>query len=1064
MFYKFQQSFGTMSKNNKVTLETGRGRKRGHGEGKRGPPKDDKSYKIDINQYIVGGEGMEGVTAGEVVMDSQPTEDGATLGSPLSINLMSSRPNKNQNVDVVDDEIDVEFQDNDLKSFERSETPKQNTSNAQKIWQHTKTIDLKSDLYKDRWTKIDGKAAICNNCRKIIKTRSSLQYHLGVAQCGPQCKEDHEHEWINKEFDSLEDARNFIISEELDTKFAVRSSVESGLVAKGRTKPEVPNQQWSCNRNNRSSTWVPKRKNSKKLLHEKCPAKFVVRPREVADKNEMVKMGNGVRNIKAESLNVTTKWIVYGCLSHSHDIENTKLLKLSHRVRKNIALLLKLDIPMYRLRSQYLKTEHFGGATGKIPDCENSRLIQRRCYPQQPDLTCPELEICFRYMALQFIRCFNFIRREDPTMSHNPSTGQCNGKPTNADDIIVVFMEEEQRKMFRESNGAIIPWCVQDIYKNRPNEVNLLSIMVLDGQGEATPVIQAISANTFESTAKIMMNILKQLEPATTSSIHSLVANEALEDPFINALIEVLPQMTTLTTYPPRPSYVEPYEFVAQSSLKPYSGRLDELIYATFKMNEAMQQKRDRIKFGFYGNVKSSVQLDFEATHPAYPQDNSQGIRFNLFRLPSEDDPNVDMWEVSKYQGQSLLETYIVSTVPPSKMLCNQSGDNSKSCRVVCRQCIKEVHHMEKDEAATNLQIASRCGHSLSCTCDDFLPRHSCEHFHIVAMYKNKYKPNPTETVIIKSVSQNYEVHIVSGRMNSNPAVTEEGACCPPGRATNLGMSIKGEEKEIGKTKPRNSEISNIEASNAISNTVENLVAAFSGEIDDQREFKPKLKKCTVKLERTSDTGTKRTSQSEYDELRNTAISRLTKLLTSLKKAKKQSTKSKRICRNVIDFIDNDCTSTSGSKTEFKSPSRMATEESEDVQFSASVNDGFDEKYVQQEDMGEQHQSLIGNKHNQNEQIINADGMLARSRFQRIRSHESEDCKDHGDEYGAQTPTKCSHVHSNMSKAADAANREWNLDKILNDYLLKDKEPRWKYQIIGHNSPRYNLLRFVNLI
>ena len=49
-----------MSKTNKITLETGRGRKRGHGEGKRGPPKDDKSYKIDINQYIVGGEGMEG--------------------------------------------------------------------------------------------------------------------------------------------------------------------------------------------------------------------------------------------------------------------------------------------------------------------------------------------------------------------------------------------------------------------------------------------------------------------------------------------------------------------------------------------------------------------------------------------------------------------------------------------------------------------------------------------------------------------------------------------------------------------------------------------------------------------------------------------------------------------------------------------------------------------------------------------------------------------------------------------------------------------------------------------
>ena len=454
---------------------------------------------IDIDSYIVGGEGMEGVTAEEVVMDFQDAGNNS--------NIVFKKFNKAKEVDksLNEEDVDVEGNEDGEDNIPTKEA-KSNPSNAQKIWQHTKTIDLKSDLYKDRWTKIDGKAAICNNCRKIIKTRSSLQYHLGVAQCGPQCKEDHEHEWINKEFDSLEEAREFILAEELDTKFAVRSSVESGLVAKGRTKPEVPNQQWSCNRNNRSSTWVPKRKNSKKLLNEKCPAKFVVRPREVADKSALLKKDSD--NIKgrkegasiSKSLNVTTKWIIYGCLTHSHDIENTKLLKLSHRVRKNIGLLLKLDIPMYRLRSQYLKSEHFGGSTGKIPDCENSRLIQRRCYPQQPDLTCPELEICFRYMALQFIRCFNFIRREDPGMAHNPSTGQCNGKPVAADDVIVVLMEEEQRKIFRESNGAIITCCVQDVYKNRPNEVNLLSIMVLDAQGEATPVIQSISANSYQST------------------------------------------------------------------------------------------------------------------------------------------------------------------------------------------------------------------------------------------------------------------------------------------------------------------------------------------------------------------------------------------------------------------------------------------------------------------------------------------------------------------------------------------------------------------------------------
>ena len=199
---------------------------------------------MDMNQYIVGGHGMEGVTAGEVVMDPQESEEGTANETIISTRGTNSAKNQNIRTEATEDDVDVEMQDAevDIKSFETSRATKNSSStSAQKIWQHTKTIDLKSDLYKDRWTKIDGKAAICNNCRKVIKTRSSLQYHLGVAQCGPQCKEDHEHEWINKEFDSLEEAREYILAEELDTKFAVRSSIESGLVAKGRTKPEVPN-------------------------------------------------------------------------------------------------------------------------------------------------------------------------------------------------------------------------------------------------------------------------------------------------------------------------------------------------------------------------------------------------------------------------------------------------------------------------------------------------------------------------------------------------------------------------------------------------------------------------------------------------------------------------------------------------------------------------------------------------------------------------------------------------------------------------------------------------------
>ena len=163
---------------------------------------DNTITNIALDQYIVGGQGMEGITAGEVVMDQQDSED--VTGTEAHNVLKFKKANESILSTAADDYVDVEMQDDDVMSLEKSKKLKMSTSsNAQKIWQHTKTIDLKSDLYKDKWTKIDGKAAICNSCRKIIKTRSSLQYHLGVAQCGPQCKEAHEHDWINKEFDSL---------------------------------------------------------------------------------------------------------------------------------------------------------------------------------------------------------------------------------------------------------------------------------------------------------------------------------------------------------------------------------------------------------------------------------------------------------------------------------------------------------------------------------------------------------------------------------------------------------------------------------------------------------------------------------------------------------------------------------------------------------------------------------------------------------------------------------------------------------------------------------------------
>ena len=92
-------------------------------------------------------------------------------------------------------------------------------------------------------------------------------------------------------------------------------------------------------------------------------------------------------------------WRVKGCLTHSHETDDTgKSLRLSKRVRKNIGLLLKLDLPMQIIRSKYLKMENFGGSSGKVPSIESARQIQLATYPAPPDLSCPEMEIVFRYM------------------------------------------------------------------------------------------------------------------------------------------------------------------------------------------------------------------------------------------------------------------------------------------------------------------------------------------------------------------------------------------------------------------------------------------------------------------------------------------------------------------------------------------------------------------------------------------------------------------------------------------------------------------------------------------
>ena len=101
------------------------------------------------------------------------------------------------------------------------------------------------------------------------------------------------------------------------------------------------------------------------------------------------------------------------------------------------------------------------------------------------------------------------------------------------------------------------------------------------------------------------------LEPEACSKVRVVMSDDVCYQPFIEAIANYL-KPEILTTLPLHVSFVDKYNKIVQSSLGPHTQRLDELIYALFKMNELIQCKIDRIRLGLNGSIKSIPQLNFE--------------------------------------------------------------------------------------------------------------------------------------------------------------------------------------------------------------------------------------------------------------------------------------------------------------------------------------------------------------------------------------------------------------------------------------------------------------------
>ena len=100
---------------------------------------------------------------------------------------------------------------------------------------------------------------------------------------GKFCREDHDHEYVSKEFSSLDQIRDWFHAEELDTKFSCKGGYSSFEAAAKHRR--MPNKIYWCNRNPRTKSYVPKRgeKSSSRKLPggQRCPAIIQIRAHEV---------------------------------------------------------------------------------------------------------------------------------------------------------------------------------------------------------------------------------------------------------------------------------------------------------------------------------------------------------------------------------------------------------------------------------------------------------------------------------------------------------------------------------------------------------------------------------------------------------------------------------------------------------------------------------------------------------------------------------------------------------------------------------------------------------------
>jgi len=168
-----------------------------------------------------------------------------------------------------------------------------------------------------KYAKIKGESAFyCRCCHALYPRPTSIKYHLEKGSCKTEQKcqakgDSHSHQYVLRRFDSREAVTQHLRDEELDTQFIIRASGKGNVY-------------YECNRKARQS--VEKIGSRSRKTEADCPARFTVKTYEVVSRQYLTEIENS--GYSAANYKETTHLMI-GCLTHSHETENTKMYRFN---------------------------------------------------------------------------------------------------------------------------------------------------------------------------------------------------------------------------------------------------------------------------------------------------------------------------------------------------------------------------------------------------------------------------------------------------------------------------------------------------------------------------------------------------------------------------------------------------------------------------------------------------------------------------------------------------------------------------------------------------------------